>query len=82
MQLTAEDRKAAMELMEAMRAVVATVREMGPQGAPSTPVYLALQTRGFSFEFCGQLIAKLKELGVLRESGYVLHYVGPKEARY
>jgi hypothetical protein len=75
MQLTVEDKRAATELIALMKAVVDTVREMGPQGAPKSPIYLALQTKGVTMDFFNQLIEKLKDLGILRESGNVLYFV-------
>lgn len=75
MQLTEADKQAARQLVAMMQAVVSTVREMGPQGAPSGVVYAALSTKGMTVDFYNTMISKLQDLGVLRLSNNVLFYV-------
>ena len=45
--MTANEAKAAVAVL---KAVVETIREAGPQGAPRSSLFLALQTQGCSIE--------------------------------
>ena len=53
-------------------AIVETVREAGPAGAPASSVYLALQEQGATFADCEHIIGTLVAAGRLRRTGDLL----------
>ncbi len=60
------DRDKLIELMTSlMAAIVQTVQEAGPQGAPGSVIYLALMEQGISYAQYSQIMAKLVEVGTL-----------------
>lgn len=54
-------------------AIVETVKEAGPQGAPSSAVFLALQETGCSAAQYETLISTLCELGLIKRSAHTLY---------
>jgi hypothetical protein len=71
-----------MTKIEAQRAVLAianaiveAVREVEPDGAPATSLYLAMMEFGCSLAQFEQLMSALVEAGKLRQEGH-LYFVG------
>ncbi len=63
-----EKRDAATQLVDA---VVETVRESGPDGAPAGSIYAALMTLGFTLEQFERLMGALVGLGKLTKRGHL-----------
>lgn len=68
---TTQQARAAMELM---RAVAETIREMGPEGAPSGVVYSALMGFGVSLSTYTTIVSKLVEWGFVKQVNNVLYW--------
>ena len=71
-----------MTKVEAQRAILAicaaiieTVKEAGPEGAPGTSLYLALMEHGCTLVQFQQIMDALVEAGKLRQEGH-LYYAG------
>ena len=56
-------------------AIIETVRESGPLGAPSGVMYAALMAQGCSLDQYQQIMAGLVRAGKLRQSGHCYHAV-------
>ena len=54
-------------------AIIETVRESGPLGAPSGIMYAALMAQGCSLEQYQQIMSGLVRAGKLRQSGDCYH---------
>lgn len=55
--------------------ILSTVKETGPQGAPSGPMYMAFMTFGCSLEQYETMVGTLVDAGFLRRSGHVLYWI-------
>lgn len=76
-QRLSEARKLQM-LRALLDAVVDTVAEAGPQGAPGGILYTALMQHGISFESYTAIMSTLVKQGRLRHSNHCYHVVSPK----
>jgi len=69
------DRDKLVELMTSlMAAIVQTVQEAGPQGAPGPIIYLALMEQGISYAQYSQIMAKLVEVGTLTVRNHMYYF--------
>ena len=62
----------------AIRAIIETVRESGPMGAPRGPMYAAFMSHGCSLETFERLEALAVDSGIIERRGQTLHYVGAR----
>jgi hypothetical protein len=69
-----QDQRAAM--LTVMRAVIDTVREAGPMGAPGGHIYAALMTQGASLQQYESLMSALVRTGKLARRGQCYHIAG------
>lgn len=58
------------------KAVMETIKDAGSEGAPCTAIYLALQSKGVTFNAYEKIIAGLLNLGVVKKSNDVLYWIG------
>jgi hypothetical protein len=66
------DNKTRYAIRKVAQAIVETVREAGPDGAPETSVYLALAEVGASMAQYNALIDALVHVGELKRRGHLL----------
>lgn len=81
MELTKEQERAKELLTLMMSAIINTVREAGPGGAPSGPIYAALMGHGCSLELYQRIMATLVEKRILRQRGHVYYFIGDQVRR-
>ncbi len=62
------------DLTAVLAAIVSTVKEAGPEGAPNGPMYLAFMEAGGSIDQWNRIIEVLCERKILRQSNHVLYY--------
>ena len=55
------------------RALIATVVEAGPQGAPSSAIFLAFQQGGCTAAQYETIVSTMCELGLIRRSAHTLY---------
>jgi hypothetical protein len=60
---------------QVLMALVETVREAGPLGAPGGVMYAALMTQGCTLEQFEKLMGTLLRIGVVRKSGDCYHII-------
>ena len=65
--------------VELCDAVVSTVKETGPQGAPAGSLYAALMSGGATLQQFEQFMSVLVRAGRLRKSGDLYFYSEPKQ---
>jgi hypothetical protein len=56
-------------------AILETIREAGPEGCPSGPLYAASMTKGMTLEQYNAIIDALLTLQVITRSNHVLYAV-------
>lgn len=76
-----EKQQAVSLLSQIIRAVLETVRDVEPQGAPSGVIYAVLMGFGMSHHNYAELVALLQRTGLLRQSNHLLH-ITPKGVEY
>jgi hypothetical protein len=62
-------------VIEVVAAVLDTIKEMGPQGAPEGPLYAALMGSGCTLNQFQGIVGILVRSGKVRQSGHVLYAV-------
>jgi hypothetical protein len=67
--------KAIRALREIVEAIIETVREAGPDGAPASSIYMALAEHGCSLSKFEQIMGTLVEVGKLTKRGH-LYLIG------
>lgn len=60
-------------LLKVARAIVDTVNESGPCGAPCSAIYMALQAHGCSYEQYEAIIGGLCDVGMLVKRNHTLY---------
>jgi hypothetical protein len=68
------DRKRAARILALLKIVLETVEEAGEEGAPSGPMYAALQTAGVSLEAYESIVQFLIDKKAIRKSNHVLYF--------
>lgn len=72
-----EQQEAIARGLQFVAALLGTIREAGPQGAPEGPMYAAAMAAGFSLDAFESALALLAKRGLIRRSGHVAYYVPP-----
>ncbi len=73
--LSPEGLRAARAMREVLRSIVDTVKVAGDLGAPSSPLYLALQQgMGVTLEQYQQIMSTLVRNGFLEERGHCFYW--------
>ena len=60
-----------------VRALVETVREAGPNGAPSSVMYAAFMAAGLPLEVYEHMIDMLVKGGLFKRNGHLIQYNDP-----
>jgi hypothetical protein len=68
-------RKKMLAMIKIADAFLQTIKEAGPEGAPSGPMYMAAQTYGMSLEQYLQIMSLLVDAGRIRLSNHCYYYV-------
>lgn len=55
-------------------AIIETVKEVAPDGAPASSIYLALMEHGCTLAQFEQIMSALVEAGQLRQEGHFYYY--------
>ena len=66
-------------LRKIAEAIIESVREAGPMGAPAGPMYAALMSYGFSLDNFEQIMSGLVAAKMLRKSGHLYFAVNPPQ---